>query len=111
MKRQWQAQNKPLRGHTAPIKSILEHLVHKMETQLIEHDKEVFEIWADVVGEDIARHTYPSTLEDRHLYVDVDTSAWLFELSKFREEGIRKELNERLEREAVAKIVFRQGTK
>ena len=61
--------------------------------------------WEEVVGERIARKARPRDLRGKTLFVDVDGSAWIHELSFLRQD-ILKKLNERVGGDAVDRIVF-----
>ncbi len=71
-------------------------------------DARIWRVWDGVVGEKIAGHARPSTINKGVLLVKVTDSVWLQEL-EFMAEEIRARLNEKLKREAVRKIQFRVG--
>ncbi len=46
--------------------------------------------WSDVVGAQIASHTYPTEARRNTLYIMVDNAAWLHELAFFKQEMLQK---------------------
>lgn len=71
-------------------------------------DVEIWKIWDEAVGTNVANHARPSSIKKGLLVVKVTDSVWLQEL-EYQEEIIRKRLNENLRRWAVKKIKFRVG--
>ena len=53
-------------------------------------EQEVLEIWARVVGEEVAARTRPVKIEKGVLFVHVDQSAWMQELHFMEKEIIKK---------------------
>ncbi len=62
--------------------------------------------WSEVVGGKIAERARPQGIRGKTLFVEVDGSAWIQELS-FLKEDILRELNERAGDDALDQIVFR----
>ncbi len=71
-------------------------------------DARIWKLWDGLVGEEIARHARPATINKGVLFVKVTDSVWLQEL-EFMAEEIKTRINEKLKREAVRKIRFRVG--
>jgi hypothetical protein len=65
--------------------------------------------WPECVGPVISRHAAPSRLIGKTLHVTVSSSPWMLELSYHKAEIMAK-LNRTLSEEAVAEIIFRQGS-
>lgn len=62
--------------------------------------------WDEIVGEKIGARARPFEIRGKTLFVQVDGSAWMHELT-FLKEDIRKRLNERVGGEAaIDQIVF-----
>ena len=70
---------------------------------------QVFYLWADIVGSDIARHAQPVSLRDGMLVVAVDHSTWLEQLVRYYKPMIIQKVQERVGKKAVCKIHFRIG--
>lgn len=65
--------------------------------------------WDDIVGARIAERARPLEIRGKTLFVDVDGSAWMHELTFLKEDILRK-LNERVPGgEAIDQIVFMAG--
>jgi predicted nucleic acid-binding Zn ribbon protein len=60
-------------------------------------------IWSDAVGKEIATHSRASRFVDGTLYVEVENSVWLQELSYLRRE-LAGRLNARLGRDAIRSV-------
>jgi len=61
--------------------------------------------WEKVVGKRIAKRAYPLELRGKTLFVEVEGSAWIHELS-FLKNDIVRGLNERAGADAIEQIVF-----
>jgi predicted nucleic acid-binding Zn ribbon protein len=96
------------RNSMTPLKDILADLLHSKRLPFNVADGAIWEIWDDVVGQNISNHARPSWIRDGILRVMVSDPIWLQEL-QFVEAQIRDTLNKRLGREAVKKIQFRIG--
>jgi len=72
-------------------------------------EQEVLSGWAEIVGEEIARHSEPLALRDAILWVRVDGSAWAQELSLLKPR-IRERLEERLGEGSIEDIRFHTGS-
>lgn len=69
----------------------------------------VKKIWAECVGQGIAKKTSPTRLIGQTLYCSAASTAWLTELNYQKKEIISK-INAAIGEEAVAQIIFRIGT-
>jgi predicted nucleic acid-binding Zn ribbon protein len=70
---------------------------------------QVFYLWGDIVGSDIARHAQPVSLRNGLLVVAVDHPVWLQELSRYHKPLIMQRVQERIGKKAVRDIAFRIG--
>jgi predicted nucleic acid-binding Zn ribbon protein len=70
---------------------------------------ELYGVWEQVVGPDIARRTRVAGFKSHKLYVDVDSAAHLHELRTFGKEKILADLRDHLPSLLVQDIVFRPG--
>ena len=98
----------PIRGKTTAVGGVVWDLVDKIERQLSRDDRAVFEQWETAAGT-AGRHTVPTDLREKVLYVDVDSGARMFQLKNFEAAKIRGRINRSLGREAVKKIVFKNS--
>lgn len=72
-------------------------------------DKEkVISLWGEVVGKEISRHTRPLYIQNRILFVGVDTPVWGNELSFLKEE-IKERINFKIGRKIIKEISIKIG--
>jgi hypothetical protein len=64
--------------------------------------------WRELVGPQIASHTYPAEIRFDTLYLTVDSAVWMHQLSFLKKEIIEK-CNRLLGRETIRKIQLRTG--
>jgi len=94
----------------SPIKPVLEEVLRGLDLKRKQEEGEIFEFWKDNVGKKIARHTSPYSLTRQgKLLINVDSSSWIDELTRFHKEKIRKAINKFLGQETVKEIFFRVG--
>ena len=70
---------------------------------------QVFYLWPNIVGSDIARHAQPVSLRNGLLVVAVDHPVWLQELVRYDKPLILQKVRERIGKQAVRDICFRIG--
>jgi predicted nucleic acid-binding Zn ribbon protein len=70
---------------------------------------QVFYLWPNIVGSDIARHAQPVSLRNGLLVVAVDHPVWLQELSRYHKPLILQKVQERIGKKAVRDVCFRIG--
>jgi predicted nucleic acid-binding Zn ribbon protein len=76
--------------------------------QRLQHSQ-VFHLWTQIVGADIARHAQPVSLRQGTLVVSVDHPVWLNELSRYQRPLILKKLQAAAGPGAVKQLTFRIG--
>lgn len=87
---------------------ILDRLTVKMGiASRLESEKAVV-LWGEAVGKNIARRAKAVSVRNRILFVIVQNSAWLQELSLLKE-GIIEKINSLVGKDVVKDIVFRIG--
>lgn len=70
---------------------------------------QVFFLWPNIVGADIARHAQPVALRGNLLIVAVDHPVWLQELSRYHKPLILQKVQKTVGTKAVRDISFRIG--
>ena len=93
---------------TEHISGILRRVLKRMHIEDRMEEAGVFQVWDDVVGSRIARHTKPDRIIKGRLAVIAENSSYIQEYSFLRNE-IKKKLNARLGKDIVREIVFRTG--
>ncbi|MFQ5991733.1 MAG: DUF721 domain-containing protein [Nitrospiraceae bacterium] len=94
-----------------PVSSILRGIVsrHGMQTKMLEHRLRLG--WTDIAGEQIAAHTRPDQIRFRKLYVLVDNSVWLQQLTFLKSSLLQKIQNVAgfQDEHLITDLVFRVG--
>jgi hypothetical protein len=65
--------------------------------------------WPEIVGDHVARHTWPDSVRHRKLYLVAENSVWLQQLLFLKPELLAK-INGAADGEALTDIVLRVGT-
>ena len=98
----------------APIRSavhiggVLDSLMKQLRPEAESDMLRIWRIWADAVGEDLARNARPAAVKGSTLLVHVSSSTWLHHLQFFRREVITR-LNAGLGQNRVEDIKFKVG--
>jgi len=71
-------------------------------------EEKITEIWKKVAGESAARHSHPKMLKGGLLTVNVDSSAWIYELT-LKKEKIEKKINRLIKQKKPLRIRLRAG--
>ena len=101
---------KKKKSNLTPIKDIITNLFGDSSLPFNLDDAHIWEVWDEVVGDQIAGNAQPSWIKNGRLRVKVSDPIWLQEL-KFVEEDIKEKLNMKLGRKAVENIEFRLGSR
>ncbi len=64
--------------------------------------------WKEVVGENIKKHTHPLRVRKGNLFIVVDNSGWLAQITYFKKKII-SELNQKQGKEVIKDIYLRLG--
>ena len=70
---------------------------------------EVVKVWNQLLDPDIVAHAQPAGLRKGTLFVNVDSSAWLSEIVRYRRKEILDRLQHSFGREMITRISFRVG--
>jgi len=93
-------------GRQTRVADALKAALERMEGGRQVRESLALAYWADVVGEKAAAATEPESVRDGVLFVRTKSSVWSHELT-FLSDHIRQELNRRIGRPVIQKIVFR----
>ena len=66
---------------------------------------QALDLWADVVGDQVARVTAARSVDEGALIVEVKSSAWLMELNMMKSDIVQR-MNERMREVPIERIVF-----
>lgn len=87
---------------------ILEHLFQRLNLKRPLREQGVFAVWNACVGETVAAHAQPGSIQKGQLLVTVSDPAWMNQL-QFLKEEIKQKLNSSLGRGVVRELRFRVG--
>lgn len=90
-----------------PLGILLKHVVSGLGRKRLTQDR-VRRAWKAVVGKRAKAHTLPVSLKKGTLSINVDSSAWLYELTLKRRE-ILKKLDSKIKGNKIRLIRFRIG--
>jgi predicted nucleic acid-binding Zn ribbon protein len=88
---------------------LIPHLMKKLGLEQRLHQSQVFFLWQQIVGADVARHAQPVALRKGTLVVAVDHPVWLQELSRYHKPLLLQKVQNSIGKQAVRDIVFRIG--
>ncbi len=69
---------------------------------------DIFYVWGKAAGEKAARHSSPAGLKDKTLVVNVDSTAWIYQL-RLQEEMLLGKIKKLIKSNDIEKIRFRTG--
>jgi hypothetical protein len=90
------------------IKTILETLFQRRKLDSRLKGFRVFDIWEEALGTRISRHSQPREFKDHTLWVTVDNSIWMHQLT-FLEGQLKEKINQMMGSPFVEKIRFQIG--
>lgn len=70
---------------------------------------EIVKVWNDLIDPNIVAHAQPVGLNKGTLFVNVDSSAWLSEIVRYKRKEILERLQHSFGREVIQRISFRVG--
>lgn len=79
----------------------------KMDSRRAE--MEIVKVWNSLLDPNIAAHAQPANLRKGTLFVNVDSSAWLAEIVRYRRKEILDRLQHSFGKTYIQKISFRIG--
>lgn len=72
-------------------------------------EAEVVKVWNDLLDPTIVAHAQPANLHKGTLFVNVDNSAWLAEIVRYRRKEILDRLQHSFGKDLIVRISFRIG--
>ncbi len=102
------ASTEPEAQNTNPLSDLVKKVVKGLKGKGLLTQEEMREAWQEAVGPDAARHSAPVAFKKSSVFVNVDRSSWLYELTTKKKE-ILKKLEERLKEKKFTDIRFRIG--
>ena len=87
---------------------IIGQLMETFRTQKDGQLSQIWSLWGEAVGNQIAAKAQPKAYKGRILHVNVQSSVWMMELRYLKSDIIRR-INESLGNEVVKEIKFKVG--
>ncbi len=95
-------------GRTNPLSDLVKKVIKGLGGKGRFTEEEMREAWEEAVGPDAARHSMPVSFKKSSVFVNVDRSSWLYELT-IKKKEILKKLGEKLKGKQFKDIRFRIG--
>ena len=93
----------------APLQQLVPGVLKRLGLEQRLQQSQVFFLWAQIVGADIARHAQPVSLNKGKLTIMVDHPVWLQELQRFHKELMLRKVQQAVGKTTVRDIVLRIG--
>ena len=92
-----------------PIKDVVKNIITTWGKEATSfNEDQIARIWEGVAGSRLAKHSKPVSFKAARLVVNVDSSAWLYELTMQRPE-ILKKLKKKFIKKPLKELQFRIG--
>lgn len=88
---------------------VLPALMKELRLDARQGEAEVVKVWNSLIDPVITAHAQPANLHKGTLFVNVDSSAWLNEIVRYRRKEILDRLQHSFGKTVVQKISFRIG--
>ena len=88
---------------------VLPDLLKDLKLDARQAEAEIVKVWNSLIDPTVTAHAQPANLHKGTLYVNVDSSAWLSEIVRYRRKEILDRLQHSFGRSVVQKISFRIG--
>jgi len=88
---------------------VLPGLLKELRLDARQADAEIVKVWNSLIDPAVTAHAQPANLHKGTLFVNVDNSAWLSEIVRYRRREILERLQTSYGKTAIQKISFRIG--
>lgn len=89
--------------------AILPALMKELRLDARQAEAEIVKVWNSLIDPVVTAHAQPANLHKGTLFVNVDSSAWLNEIVRYRRKEILDRLQHSFGKSTVQKISFRIG--
>lgn len=90
------------------IDGVVKSVIERLDKQSNPTSDDIAKIWKEIAGEKAFRHSRPNSLRKKRLVINVDASAWLYELTMKKGE-LLKMLKEKVGEDKIKELQFRIG--
>jgi hypothetical protein len=91
------------------IDEVMPGLLKELRMEARQGEAEIIKVWNSLIDPVITAHAQPANLHKGTLFVNVDSSAWLAEIVRYRRKEIIERLQNSFGKSVVQKISFRIG--
>jgi hypothetical protein len=91
------------------IADLLPRVVQNIGLDRKRGELEILKVWNNLIDPCITKHAQPANIAKGTLFVNVDNSAWLDEIVRYRRKEILHRLQTAFGKDAIQKISFRIG--
>lgn len=102
-------QEKSRKPSARPISTVMPALLKELGIEERLSHLEILKVWNNLLDPQIVAHAQPTGLAKGTLFVNVDNSAWLSEIVRYRRREILMRLQHSFGRDLIARISFRIG--
>ena len=88
---------------------VLSRVMSELRMDQRRAEVEIVKVWNSLIDPNIVAHAQPAGLRKGTLFVNVDSSAWLSEIVRYRRREILDRLQHSFGRNMIQKISFRVG--
>ena len=90
-------------------RDVLPGLLKELRLDARQADAEIVKVWNSLIDPAVTAHAQPANLHKGTLFVNVDNSAWLSEIVRYRRREILERLQTSYGKTAIQKISLRIG--
>ena len=91
------------------VGELLPKLLSDLKLDARRDDAEIIKVWNALIDPAVTAHAQPANLNKGTLFVNVDSSVWLAEITRYRRKEILERLQNSFGRTVIVKISFRIG--
>jgi hypothetical protein len=102
-------QEKALAKNTRSTADLIPGVLKGIGLERKQADVEILRVWNNLIDPAITKHAKPVGLAKGTLFVDVDSSAWLDEIVRYRRREILQRLRHSFGPDLIQRISFRQS--
>ena len=93
------------------LRSAIARLFTKLDSQTGSAVQQIQSKWKLIAGEMVAKHSCPGRMADNVLYVYVDSSTWLAEITRFHSDDILRKIQNEIRSVTVKGVRFQVNPK
>jgi predicted nucleic acid-binding Zn ribbon protein len=96
-------------GSARAAGKVVSKVLLDLKMDLHRADIEIVKVWNELIDPNVTMHAQPHNLRKGTLFVNVDSSAWLTEIVRYRRKEILDRLQHSFGKNLIQKISFRIG--